>query len=275
MSQNIVITGANTGIGLATAKTLAAQGHHLIIACRNLDKAATAAEQIKQAGAASVAIVKLDLADLTTIKQTVADINAIFAHVDVLINNAGLFNRQFETTAQGYELHFGVNVLGTALLTELLLPRLQAAPKARIVNLASIAHLVGSINPNSYKDPAKFKAIPAYGQSKLANLLYSNALAQRLQGTNITSNALHPGAVDSDIYRQVPRWQKIFLDLILIPPQVPADLITAMATGSQWQGKTGQYVAIKAPNYTAKCSRNPQYCQQFERDVQLLLADYL
>ncbi|RYD95480.1 MAG: SDR family NAD(P)-dependent oxidoreductase [Sphingobacteriales bacterium] len=191
MPQHIIITGANTGIGLATAKSLAAQGHHLILACRDFNKAATAAEQVKQSGAASVHVVKLDLADLDSIKQTVADINAIFPAVDVLINNAGLFNHHYQQTVQGYESHFGVNVLGTILLTELLLPSLKAAPQARIVNLASVAHLAGKIDPASYKKPAKYRPIAAYGQSKLGNLLYSNALATRLQGSSVTSNALH------------------------------------------------------------------------------------
>lgn len=275
MPQHIVITGANTGIGLATAKSLAAQGHHLIIACRDLHKAATAAEQIKQAGAASVDVVKLDLADLASIKQTVTDITAIFPQVDVLINNAGLFNHPYQSTVQGYESNFGVNVLGPVLLTELLLPTLKAAPQARIINLASVAHLAGKIDPTSYQKPAKYRPIAAYGQSKLGNLLYSNALAQRLKGSTVTSNALHPGAVNSDIYRTLPRWQKLFVDLVLIPPQTPAKLITTMATGQEWQSKNGQYIAIQAPQYTAKCSRDLAYCQRFEQEMLNLLKPYL
>ena len=275
MSQHIVITGANTGIGLATAKSLAAQGHHLIIACRDLNKAATAAEQIKQAGAASVGIVKLDLNNLASIQQTVTDITAIFPSIDVLINNAGLFNHQYQTTVQGYESHFGVNVLGPILLTELLLPSLKAASQARIINVASIAHLAGKIDSNSYKNPVKYRPIAAYGQSKLGNLLYSNALAQRLKGSTVTSNALHPGAVNSDIYRTLPRWQKLFVDLVLISPEIPAKLMTTMATGADWQHKNGQYQAIQAPQYTAKCSRDADYCQHFDNQMQALLADYL
>lgn len=275
MSQHIVITGANTGIGLATAKSLAAQGHHLIIACRDLNKAATAAEQIKQAGAASVGIVKLDLNNLASIQQTVTDITAIFPRIDVLINNAGLFNHQYQTTVQGYESHFGVNVLGSILLTELLLPSLKAASQARIINVASIAHLAGKIDSNSYKNPVKYRPIAAYGQSKLGNLLYSNALAARLKGSSVTSNALHPGAVNSDIYRTLPRWQKIFVDLVLIPPEIPAKLMTAMATGDEWQHKNGEYKAIQAPQYTAKCSRDAEYVQRFDQDIKGLLADYL
>ena len=275
MSKHIVITGANTGIGLATAKSLAAQGHHLIIACRDLNKAEVAATQIKQAGAASVDIVKLDLSDLASIKQTVANITAIFPSIDVLINNAGLFNHSYQTTAQGYESHFGVNVLGPILLTELLLPALKAAPKARIVNVASIAHLAGKIDPSSYKKPAKYRPIAAYGQSKLGNLLYSNALAARLKGSTVTSNALHPGAVNSDIYRALPRWQKVLVDLVLISPEIPAKLMTAMATSDNWQDKNGEYKAIQAPQYTAKCSRDADYCQRFDNDMQALLAEYL
>lgn len=275
MPQHIVITGANTGIGLATAKSLAAQGHHLIIACRDLNKAEVAATQIKQAGAASVDIVKLDLSDLNSIKQTVADITAIFPSIDVLINNAGLFNYPYLTTVQGYESNFGVNTLGPVLLTELLLPHLKAAPKARVVNVASVAHLAGKINPASYKNPAKYRPIAAYGQSKLGNLLYSNALAARLKGSNVTSNAMHPGAVNSDIYRTLPRWQKVLVDLVLISPEIPAKLITAMATGDEWQHKNGEYKAIQAPQYTARFSRDAEYVQRFDQDIQSLLADYL
>lgn len=274
-AQNIVITGANTGIGFATAQRLAAQGHHLILACRNLDKANTAAAAIAATGAERPHVVKLDLADLTTIGQSVQDINAIFPQVDVLINNAGLFNNDYQQTVQGYESHYGVNVLGSILLTELLLPSLHKAPQTRIVNVASIAHLAGKIDPSTYRTPKKYRRIAAYGQSKLGNLLYSNALAQRLKGSNITSNALHPGAVDSEIYRTLPKWQKTFVNLVLIPPAIPAKLMTEMATSEQWQGKTGQYIAIQAPQYTAKCSRNPTFCAQFEAEALKQLAPYL
>ena len=275
MQQNIVITGANTGIGLATAQRLAAEGHQLILACRNLDKANSAANTIEATGVARPHIVNLDLADLSSIQQSVNDINDIFPQVDVLINNAGLFNNDFHQTAQGYESHYGVNVLGSILLTELLLPSLAKAPQARIVHVASVAHLAGKIEPSSYRTPKKYRRIAAYGQSKLGNLLYSNALAVRLQGSNISSNALHPGAVDSDIYRTLPKWQKVFINLVLIPPAVPAKLMTEMATGTTWQGKTGQYVAIQAPQYTAKCSRDAAFCQDFMNAALSELQPYL
>ena len=104
---------------------------------------------------------------------------------------------------------------------------------------------------------------------------YSNALAARLKGSTVTSNALHPGAVNSDIYRTLPRWQKVLVDLVLISPEIPAKLMKAMATGNNWQDKNGEYKAIQAPQYTAKCSRDAEYCQRFDNDMQALLAEYL
>lgn len=254
--KTIVITGGNTGIGLATAQQLAAQGHRVVLACRNQAKAEQAQASIReQQKDADVALCALDLASFESIKACASKLLADYPHIDVLINNAGVYPSKQLFTQEGFEQQFGVNYLGHFMLTHRLLPALEAAGDARIVHLSSIVHLLGKINFSTFKGRKRYSGLSAYGQSKLANLMFSNELALKLP-KSITSNAVHPGGVDSDIYRDLPTRLHQFIRLFLISTERAGKYIAQMAVSPEWQGRTGEFKAAHGPLPVAKRSHD-------------------
>lgn len=271
-APQVLITGANTGIGLATAEALAAQGAHLILACRNAVKAEAAQRHLLAQGAPAVELVTLDLSQLSQVEQAAEEIQRRFDQLDILINNAGIYTPRLERTAEGLEAHFGVNYVGHFLLTHRLLPRLLQQTQARIIHLASIAHWVGRIQPKTFEGKSGlYLGVPHYGQSKLANLLFSHELAMRLQGSGVTSNALHPGGVASDIYRKVPTPARQLLLKTLVSPTVPAKLITEMALSPDWATRNGEYVSAHMPDWQSSTAQDPQAAHTlYEQTLALL-----
>ncbi len=273
----ILITGANTGIGLATAETLIKDGHHVILACRNPEKAKVAQQHLQSFGTGQVDTVQLDLNSLEQINQTANEIIAKYEKIDVLVNNAGMMTPNLEATVDGYEKQFGVNYLGPFLWTMKLLPLVKKAEQGRIIHLASMMHVLGSIKPASFKADqiGKYNGVLSYGNSKLANLLFSNALAQQLKGTQVTSNALHPGGVDSEIYRELPKWQYAVIKLGLIPPSKPAALIKKMAFDPKWAKRNGDYASLQTPAFKSAKAKNKLLAQQLYDQSLELIKDYL
>ena len=204
--RTVVVTGANTGIGLATASALAGQGWRVFVACRSEGKGAAAVASIKAAtGNDAVFLLPLDLADLSSVRTCADAFLARGEALHVLINNAGVGGRR-GLTKQGFELMFGVNHLGHFLLTQLLLERLTSSGPARVVTVASDAHYSApGIDWDALRRPARgITGLGEYAVSKLCNVLFSQELARRTEGTGVHSYALHPGVVASDIWRRVP-----------------------------------------------------------------------
>ncbi len=275
--KTILITGANTGIGLATAETLIKDGHHVILACRNPEKAKVAQQHLQSFGTGQVDTVQLDLNSLEQINQTANEIIDKYEKIDVLVNNAGMMTPNLEATVDGYEKQFGVNYLGPFLWTMKLLPLVKKAEQGRIIHLSSMMHVLGSIKPASFKADqiGKYNGVLSYGNSKLANLLFSNALAQQLKGTQVTSNALHPGGVDSEIYRELPKWQYAVIKLGLIPPSKPAALIKKMAFDPKWAKRNGDYASLQTPAFKSAKAKNKLLAQQLYDQSLELIKDYL
>lgn len=269
-SKTIVITGGNTGIGLATATQLVAQGHTVVIACRDESKAQEAIAGIKRQQAdADVVFRSLDLASFQSIRAFAAELLATYPSIDVLINNAGAYPTKQQFTAEGFELQFGVNYLGHVLLTQLLLPALQQTGDARIIHLSSIMHNLGKIKFDSFKGRKRYSGTAAYGQSKLANLMFSNELAARLPA-GVTSNAVHPGGVDSDIYRELPSWLYRVFRLFLISTERAGRFVVDMALSPSWQGRTGEFKSAHGPLPVARRSRNVALSRRlYEESCQL------
>jgi NAD(P)-dependent dehydrogenase (short-subunit alcohol dehydrogenase family) len=199
-----VVTGANVGLGLATAAALAAKGSHVIMAARNQEKAAAAAEQIRRTSpAASLVIVNLDLGSLESVRNAADQVRTSHERVDILVNNAGLMAVPEGTTADGFETQFGVNHLGHWALTALLMPALLAAPKARVVTVTSVAHHIGSaVDPaNPYLHGA-YRPWKAYGQSKLANYHYALGLQREFDRARVSAMSLlaHPGLSHTNLF---------------------------------------------------------------------------
>ena len=204
--RTFLVTGANTGIGRATAEGLARRGGRVYVASRSPEKGSAAVAAIRAAtGNEAVEYLPLDLADLDSVRACAASFLARGEPLHVLVNNAGVV-RTRGLTSQGFELMFGVNHLGHFVLTSALLGCLEASAPARVVSVSSDSHYAArGIDWEALRRPARgLTGLPGYAVSKLCNVLFSAELARRTAGTGVTTYALHPGMVASDIWRRVP-----------------------------------------------------------------------
>jgi NAD(P)-dependent dehydrogenase (short-subunit alcohol dehydrogenase family) len=204
--RTAVITGANTGLGYETATALAAKGAHVVLAVRNVEKGKAAADLIGRANpGASVAIQELDLTSLDSVRAAADQLRSDYPSIDLLINNAGVMMTPKSTTKDGFELQFGTNHLGHFVLTNLLLDRVLAVPGSRIVSVSSQGHrFVNEIRFDDLQWERDYGRIRAYGQSKLANLMFTYELQRRLRGTDTIAVAAHPGGSRTELTRNLP-----------------------------------------------------------------------
>ncbi|WP_309569560.1 oxidoreductase [Deinococcus sp.] len=193
----VVVTGANSGLGLETSRVLALRGATVIMACRNAQKAEKAAAGIRALKPqGDVILMSLDLGDLKSVEAFAAAFREKYDRLDVLVNNAGIMVPPLGRTAQGFETQFGVNHLGHFALTAQLMPLLEKTPGARVVTVSSMAHRFGKMDFGDLNwKSRKYAPMPAYGQSKLSNLLFTYELNRRLSaaGSDVTAVAAHPG----------------------------------------------------------------------------------
>jgi NAD(P)-dependent dehydrogenase (short-subunit alcohol dehydrogenase family) len=203
-----VVTGSNTGLGLATAEALAGAGAEVVMAVRNLDKGEAARAQILDTHPdAKILLQPLDLASLDSVRTAADELLAHHDHLDLLINNAGLMYSKWQTTSDGFEMQMGVNHLGHFALTNLLLDRMMATEGSRVVNVSSVGHRIKStLDPAAMMSGEKYDRIAAYGRSKLANLLFTYELQRRLTAAASTTAALvaHPGVSATELGRESP-----------------------------------------------------------------------
>ena len=214
--RTAVVTGANTGLGLETAKALAAKGAHVVLAVRNLDKGRSAVEQITAAvPGAEVELQELDLGSLESVRAAADNLRTKYDRIDLLINNAGVMYPPKETTKDGFELQFGTNHLGHFAFTGLLLDRLLPVPGSRVVTVSSIGHRIKApIHFDDLQWERSYSRVGAYGQSKLANLLFTYELQRRLTGERTTALAAHPGGSDTELIRHLPRVMQVAVPLL-------------------------------------------------------------
>jgi NAD(P)-dependent dehydrogenase (short-subunit alcohol dehydrogenase family) len=195
-----LITGATDGIGLETARQLLRRGWHVLIHGRNEDKAGrTAAAVVREIAGSQATAVWGDLSDMAQVAQLSRQVAARAPLLDVVINNAGVYERHRRLTVDGLEATMAVNHFAPFLLTRRLLPQLGAGPAGRIITVSSIAHQSGSLDVNDLTFARRYDAYAAYAASKLANVLFTAELAKRLAGTHITANALHPGVIGTKL----------------------------------------------------------------------------
>ena len=250
--RTVLITGATGGIGLAAAVAMARQGAHLVLVGRNQTRGLDAISEIRRrAGSDRAEFLRADFSSLAEVRRLALVLVAEDRPLHVLVNNAGTMNTSRKLTIDGFEEMFAVNHLAHFLLTRLLLPRLQACAPSRIVHVASNAHsFCKEIRWHDLSHEREFSAFPAYGHSKLANILFSNELARRLRGTGVTSNALHPGAVATGIGsnngiagRVVPLLLKPFFR----SPARGAATTIYLASAAEVDGVTGKYFYDSQP----------------------------
>jgi NAD(P)-dependent dehydrogenase (short-subunit alcohol dehydrogenase family) len=205
--RTAIVTGANSGLGLVTARELARAGASVVMACRNLEKGHAAVDEVRAAVPdAQVQLDELDLASLASVRAFADRFKAPHDGLDLLINNAGVMGSPRRRTADGFELQFGTNHLGHFALTSALLETMEGREDARVVTLSSTAHKMGRINFDNLNGDRHYFRWNAYGQSKLANLLFALELDRRLRavGSTVKSLAAHPGYAATNLQRSGP-----------------------------------------------------------------------
>ena len=239
-----LVTGASSGIGRATALELARRGARLLLTGRDPARCDEALAAVRAAGGADARMFQADFSRLAAVRELAADIRAHTQRLDVLINNAGSVWARRKLNADGHELTFAINHLAPFLLTGLLLPLLH--PGARIVNVSSEGHRWGAIDFDDLQSERRFKPLRAYGQTKTANILWSMELARRLEGSGVTSNSLHPGAIRTNLGHGqgfgYDLLQRLIFGLLFIrSAQQGAATPIYLATSQDVEGVSGRY----------------------------------
>ena len=247
--RTVVITGANSGVGQATAVALARAGADTVITARHEGRGRQAVADIRRdSGSDRVDLVVFDLADLASVRRGADQILDRCGRIDVLVNNAGLVLSERTETVDGFEATFGINHLGPFLLTQLLTERLVASAPARVVSVASTAHQGArrGLDFDDLQSTRHYRGMRAYSRSKLANILFTGELARRLSGTGVTANSLHPGTVASGFARDhdakgfLAFGVKIIKPFILTPEK-GARTSVYLASSPEVADVTGQY----------------------------------
>lgn len=254
-NKYILITGATSGIGYVAAKELAKEGATIIFNTREFTRGKEKqAELIRESGNESIYVFKGDFSSLSEVRTFAQEIHQQFDRLDILINNAGVFMPTRKLSQDGYELSMAVNHLSHFLLTHLLMPLLKNAPKARIIHTSSEAHRGNRIHFDDLHFSKAYNGLKAYGQSKLANILFTRMLAQRLMGTEITTYAFHPGVINTDIIREGNIFFKWMFQLFGKTPEQGAAPILYLAKEDSIEELSGSYfnhLALKTPTIEA------------------------
>ncbi|MEK6320084.1 MAG: SDR family oxidoreductase [Acidobacteriota bacterium] len=254
-----LITGANAGIGKETAAGLAGMGATVVMVCRDRERGEAAQREIKQSsGNDAVEFMVCDLASQNSIRQFAAEFNQRHERLDALVNNAGVVLRERSFTEDGVESTFAVNHLGYFLVTNMLLDVVKRSAPSRIVNVASTAHKYGKIDISGWVAGRDYSAFGAYANSKLANVLFTYELARRLEGTGVTANCLHPGAVGTNLFRGLPGFLQALIKLVTMGPERGARTSIYLASSSEVEGVTGRYFARSRQQKSSEASHNEE-----------------
>jgi NAD(P)-dependent dehydrogenase (short-subunit alcohol dehydrogenase family) len=254
-----LVTGATSGIGKATALGLARLGATVVLVARDQARGETTRDEIiAQSSSRAVDLLLADLSSQQSIRQLAGTVTQTYPRLHVLVNNAGLFSLRRHTTVDGLELTLAVNYLAPFLLTNLLLDTLKASAPARIVNVSSSAHEEGHIRLDHLQMERGYRPMRAYGQSKLALVLFTYELARRLEGSGVTANALHPGFVSTNIGQTglgpIGRAAAQFIFRRGITPEEGAKTSIYLASSPEAEGVTGKYFVKSVPRRSAEIS---------------------
>jgi NAD(P)-dependent dehydrogenase (short-subunit alcohol dehydrogenase family) len=257
--KTILVTGATSGIGFIAARALAEMGAAVVVVGRHPDRARASVAQIqRETGNPSVNALIADLSSMQEVRRLAEAFQAQYPRLDVLLNNAGavFFGRQ--TTVDGYERTFALNHLAPFLLTNLLLDRLKADAPARIVTVSSMAHAGQAVDCGDVNQTVRgYSAWRAYGESKLANIMFTYALARRLEGTGVTANTLHPGFVATGFARNNGPLSQVAMTLarpFAISPERGAQTSIYLASSPDVADVSGQYFVKAKPAKSSKAS---------------------
>ena len=257
--KTVVITGATSGIGTETARALADMGARVVLINRNPQKAEGVAEDLRRTATGQIELVRGDMSSFASIREAAAEVLDRYPKIDVFISNAGVFRARRHETTDGLEEVFAVNHLAPFLLTNLLLERLRASAPSRIVIVASEAHRGGVLDFEDLllKRRFNFNAWKAYSRSKLSNIMFTYALARRLEGSGVTANCLHPGIVATRLGsgNKIPiRPVYLLLKPFTISPKKGAETSVYLASSAEVDGVNGKYFDNKRVSRSSRVS---------------------
>jgi retinol dehydrogenase-14 len=256
--KTVLVTGASSGIGRATALGLSSMGAHLAITGRDRERTEGAAGEIRAAGGGPVDVFVADLSSQTEVRRLADEVLQAYPSIEVLVNNVGGYWNTRHVTTDGLEHTFALNHLAAFLLTNLLLDRLRQSAPARVVTVSSNAHGTGRIDFDDLQGEQSYSGSRAYNQSKLANVMFTYELARRLQASSVTANTLHPGVVNTSFGAEDPR----SIQRLLIPfarpfmkaPAQGAATPIHVASSRDLEPVTGRYFANGKPKRSSKRS---------------------
>jgi NAD(P)-dependent dehydrogenase (short-subunit alcohol dehydrogenase family) len=253
-----MVTGANSGIGKATALGLASLGATVVMVCRSQERGEAALAEIKQKSSNErIFLLLADLASQAAIRKLAEDFNKQFSALHVLINNAGIIPRKRQVTVDGFETQFAVNHLAPFLLTNLLLDTLKRSAPARIVTVTSDMHRGASISFDDLQSVGSYRPVRVYSETKLANVLFTYELARKLKGTKVTANCLHPGMVATKLLADgigIPRPLTSTTKLIGSSPEKGAKTLIYLAASPEVEGVNGKYFVKEKPVESSQIS---------------------
>jgi retinol dehydrogenase-14 len=256
--KTVLVTGATSGIGRATATGLAAMGARVAITGRDRERAEHVAREIRSATDAHLDVFIADLSSQTEVRRLAAEVLQTYPRIDVLVNNVGGYWDSRHLTADGLEHTFALNHLAPILLTDLLLDRLKKGAPARVVTVSSGAHTQGRIDFDDLQGERSYSGQRAYNQSKLANVLFTYELARRLRGSSVTANALHPGVVRTSFGAEDPgRVQRLFVPFVrpfMKDPAQGAATSIHVASSPDLEQVTGRYFVNSKPRKSSERS---------------------
>lgn len=266
-----MVTGANRGIGRATAEGLAHFGARVVLVCRRKQDGEEAAHAISTATGNSALEVKAgDLGERAAVRRVAEEILSAHSQLHVFVNNAGIASRRRAMTVDGMERTFAVNHLAYFELTLRLLPAIRAAAPARIISISSESHQGASIDFDDLQNVRGYGGVKAYGRSKLMNVLFTYELARRLAGTGVTANCMHPGVIATRILTDYMPMLKPLAKVIGGKPEEGADTILWLATAPEVEGVTGKYFIKRREARSSAASHDPAVARRlWEESVKL------
>ncbi len=257
----VVVTGASSGIGKASAAGIAALGAHTVLVSRTAKRGRKALDEMARATpGASLDLLVADLSTMAAVRDLADTFNAKYQRLDVLFNNAGILTSRRRVTADGFEEQFFVNYLSYYLLTGLLLDRLRAGEAPRIINMTSSSHSSGIIDFDDLQMEHRYRGWQQYANTKLMSMVFTYALARRLQGSHVTANCLHPGVIHTGLLRNFSSVLNVMfhaLQRFFKQPDDGAETPVYLASSPEVAGVSGKYFRRCEPMGTTAVSNDP------------------
>jgi NAD(P)-dependent dehydrogenase (short-subunit alcohol dehydrogenase family) len=267
----VLITGATSGIGLEAARSIAALGAHVVVGARNATRGLAVVDEIRANGG-SAELLEIDLASLESVARAAAEFKRKHPRLDVLVNNAGIIAGKRKLSPDGHELTWATNFLGLAALTRALVPALEAADAPRVVNVSSAAHTSGRMAWNDLELERGYQGLRAYAQSKLAVNLWTRAFAKRYP--KIDANAMHPGAIATNIWSTLPAFAQALIARVLPPASKGAIPVVRLATSDDVAGVSGHYFNKLQDAPHAPAARNDDDAERLWTYVETTLGGH-